>query len=271
MAEEGKIKKEPIVIVENLVKDYTVGRKQVNILKGLSFTIEPGEFVMVSGPSGCGKSTLMNILNSWEQPTEGKVTVDAFNFFSLSEKQRIAVVRSKIGMMSQSAFWVKSLSVLDNVAIPLLLAGAKRRVARERAMNLLKIVGLEQFANYKPIDLSGGQQQRVSFLRSVCNNPKILLADEPTGNLDSKSSDLLIQIFWALNSYLGITIVMVTHNPDLLSYASKVIYMKDGVITRIEVKREPSDKLINGMHDIVELSKGNLLNFANDPDMKDII
>ncbi|NTU69979.1 ABC transporter ATP-binding protein, partial [bacterium] len=231
-------------------------------LKGLNFEVKPGEFVMISGPSGCGKSTLMNILNGWEEPTAGFVEIDGVDLFKLKEKEKIKTLRTSIGMMSQAAFWVKSLSVIDNISIPFLLTGSTKSLAHSKGLELLSVLGLDRFANYKPMDLSGGQQQRISFLRSLINNPKILLADEPTGNLDSKASDLMVDLFCSLNGKLGRTVVMVTHNPDLLTYASMVIYMKDGEVMKIQSKKRVCPSKVSEKQDIVELFKENFGNIA---------
>jgi len=256
-----KPKLEPIIKGSAIVKDFTIGKKQIRVLKGLDFEIEPGEFVMISGPSGCGKSTLMNVINGWEGPTGGELLVAGQDIYNMPPKDRINFMRKHIGMVHQAAFWVQSLSVIDNVAIPALLKGVSKSEARERGKELLKILGLEQFTHYKPADLSGGQQQRVSLLRSLVNNPMILLADEPTGNLDSKSSDILMNLFCAINAELGRTIVMVTHNVDLLDYATKVIYIKDGQILKIETKSAVCHKRPTGedIGDILDLAKKNII------------
>jgi len=256
--EEERPKRPLIIEGRGLIKDFTVGKKQIRVLKGLNFLISEGEFVMISGPSGCGKSTLMNILNGWDGPTEGIIKVDGVNFFELSENKRAIMLRPRVGMVHQAAFWVKSLSVADNVGIPFLLSGKTKKEARDRANELLQMLGLSQFAHYKPMDLSGGQQQRISLIRSLINNPKIILADEPTGNLDSRSSELLMQLFKAINEELGRTIVMVTHNLELLPYASKVIFIKDGILTNIEVNRLNKQESLYSK-DILDLTSNNFL------------
>ena len=245
------------IIIEGkgLIKDFVVGKKNIRVLRGLSFDIYEGEFVMINGPSGCGKSTLMNIMNGWDGPTSGTVLVDGEDLYTKNENQRAKALRGRIGMVHQAAFWVKSLSVIDNVAIPYMLDGYRRKDSKKRAFHLLRILGLEGFQNYKPMDLSGGQQQRISLLRSLVNNPKILMADEPTGNLDTKSSDLLMELFKSINEELGRTIVMVTHNLELLPYATKVIHILDGQITKIDINKPPFSAKNQNMSDILDISK----------------
>ena len=251
---EDNPKKINIIEGKDLIKEFTVGKKDIRVLKGLNFEIKEGEFVMINGPSGCGKSTLMNIMNGWDGPTSGSVILDGENLFDRNENKRAKMLRSRVGMVHQAAFWVKSLNVIDNISIPYILDGKKKKEAKKRAYKLLQILGLEGFQYYKPMDLSGGQQQRISLLRSLVNNPKILMADEPTGNLDSKSSVLLMNLFKAINEELGRTIVMVTHNLELLDFASKVVYIKDGQITNIEVRRKPKGTT-EYTKDILDLSK----------------
>lgn len=240
-------------------------------MKGVSFDINAGDFVMITGPSGCGKSTLMNIINGWEPPTSGTVEVNGQDLFLLKEKEKAMALRHSIGMMSQSAFWVKSLSVVDNVGIPYLMAGKSKGETISRATALLEMLNLERFAAYKPVDLSGGQQQRVSFLRSLVNNPIILMADEPTGNLDTKSSDFMINLFSTLNSSLGKTIVMVTHNMELLQYASKVVHMKDGLVEKIVLQAKKGQKLTGLDLDVLELANKHLITVPEESELEEVV
>lgn len=262
--------REVYIKAENLVKDFVVGDKCIRILKGLSFEIEKGDFVMINGPSGCGKSTLLNIINGWEGPTSGNIYLEGQDIYKLEENIKVDFMRKNIGMVPQSAFWVKSLSVADNVGIPYLLTGKSKKETLKRSMQLLKILGLEKFYDHKPMDLSGGQQQRVSLLRSIINNPAIIMADEPTGNLDSKSSDILMNLFCTIKWELGRTIVMVTHNEELLEYATKVIYMKDGQITKIETKGWPNQVKSDTARDILDLADKNIIKMAEEEEQEEV-
>ncbi len=267
---KNKKKREIYIKADNLVKDFMIGDKCIRILKGLSFEIEKGDFVMINGPSGCGKSTLLNIINGWEGPSSGNVYIEGQDLYTLDEKIKVNFLRKYIGMVPQSAFWVKSLNVADNIGIPYLLTGKSRKETRKRSMRLLKILGLEKFYDHKPMDLSGGQQQRVSLLRSIVNNPEIIMADEPTGNLDSKSSDILMNLFCTIKWELGRTIVMVTHNEELLEYATKVIYMRDGQITKIETKGWPNQVKFNSERDILDLADKNIIKMAEEEEQEEI-
>lgn len=267
---DKKEKRTVLIKADNLVKDFIIGDKCIRILKGLSFEIERGDFVMINGPSGCGKSTLMNIINGWEGPTSGNVYIEGNDLYQLKEKNRVEFMRKYIGMVPQASFWVKSLTALDNIGIPYLLTGKPKRETRERAMELMKILGLEKFHAHKPMDLSGGQQQRVSLLRSLINNPEILMADEPTGNLDSKSSDVLMNLFCTIKWEMGRTIVMVTHNQELLDYATKVIYMKDGEIVKIETKGWPNQLKNDEIGDILELSNKKIIKMAEEEEQEEV-
>lgn len=237
----------PIIKVSHVIKDFMVGEKPIRIIKGMDLEVFPGEFVMIYGPSGCGKSTFLNIMNGWEEPTEGEVLVFGEDLYKKSEDERAKMKHDKISLVHQSSNWVKALSVIENIYIPYILAGRSKKAGYDRAIKLLQMLHLDKYAHYKPMDLSGGQQQRVSFLRALINNPKIIMADEPTGNLDTSSSQVIMELFSKINSELGRTIVMVTHNLELLRYANKTVNIIDGKIVKVEqnkkyVKCQMSDK-----------------------------
>lgn len=238
--------------VEGVYKSfYTANGQEIPILKNVGFTIHPGEFIMIQGQSGSGKSTLLNILNGWEDPTQGSVSIHGENIYTWTEDERARLRWEVVSLIHQTPSWVQSLSVLENIAIPHMLAGARRRDAYERAHKLLALIGFERFATYKSADLSGGQQQRVAFLRGLVNNPSIIMADEPTGNLDSASSEIIMSLFQKVNKEFHRTVIMVTHNLDLLSYADRIVRVKDGMVTDVEGE-EPSDsKLPTG--DLVDI------------------
>lgn len=233
--------KTPVIKIEKLFKEFGSAKNIAKVLNDIDLDIWFGEFVILFGPSGCGKSTLLNCIAGLEMPTSGKVLIRGTDISKLSQKQLAQHRCSKIGMVFQQFNVLKTMNVQKNVAMPLLLKGVPRAKRMKRAENLLKIFEMEKFAKNIPTELSGGQQQRVAIARSLANNPWIILADEPTGNLDSKSADEIMDLFQALNQKSKRTIILVTHNPDYLHYADKIVRMKDGQIVKIEVKKDKSD------------------------------
>lgn len=219
-----------VVEVTELHKQFTLGAATVQILKGINLQIARGEFVMLMGPSGCGKSTLLHIIYGLEPPSKGSVFIENESIWDHSKNWRAFFRNQYIGFIPQQAFWLKSLTVVENVAISGFIGGRGYRESVERAYKTLQIVGMEEWAHYRPFDLSGGQQQKVSFARAMLLNPKFIIADEPTGNLDQKSGVQLMDLIKRFNEKFGITVLMVTHNPDQINYATKVVKMVDGVI-----------------------------------------
>lgn len=214
----------------------------VPVLKDVSLHVEEGEYVAIMGPSGSGKSTLMNIVGCLDRPTKGTYELDGQNVLSLNDKAMAAVRLGKIGFVFQNFQLLSRQSALENVALPLVYAGVRKKVRKERAKEALVKVGLEDRVSFKPTQLSGGQKQRVAIARAIVNRPKILLADEPTGALDSKSSTQLMELFQKLNDD-GVTIVMITHDPVVAGYAKRVVDIFDGEIS----ERSPAAKEgING-------------------------
>lgn len=226
---------EKIIQVRNVDMHYEVATQTVKVLKDINFDVLEGDFVIIYGPSGCGKSTLLHIINGWEEPTSGEVLVEGKNIYFKSEDERAKMCHDTITIVNQSAYWVKSLSVLENIEIPYMLSGHSKMEAKNRAVKLISLLGLEAFWNYRPVDLSGGQQGRINLLRSLINNPKIIMADEPTGNLDLKSSALMMDLFAKINSQLNRTIIMVTHDLDLLKYATKTVHILDGKVEKLKL------------------------------------
>jgi putative ABC transport system ATP-binding protein len=221
-----------MIKVEDVWKIYGKGEAKTIALKNINLEIEEGEFVMIMGPSGCGKSTLLNILGLLDVPTKGEVYYKGRRTSSMSENDR-AVFRRKIsGFIFQQFHLIKTLTALENVELPMMLDEKDKAYRRKRAKKLLEIVGLGDRLNHYPYQLSGGQQQRVAIARALANNPKIIFADEPTGNLDSKSGEVVMNLLKELNEK-GITIIMVTHEQELVKYASKVIKLRDGEIVEI--------------------------------------
>lgn len=239
----------PIISVKNINKEYIVGGDPIRIIKNVNLDIHKGEFVMVHGPSGSGKSTLLHILNGWEEPTSGQIIIDDEDLYQRNEDERIKMCRGRLATIHQTSEWIKSLSVIENITIPYLLAGRRKGEALVRGEKLLELLGMEQFRNYNPMDLSVGQQQRISMLRALINNPSIIMADEPTGNLDTSSTQVFMDIFSQINNLLKRTIVMVTHNMDLLKYGSKVVIIIDGEITEVR-KNKPVEDVGSGPADI---------------------
>ena len=245
---------QPIIQAKDVIKDFVVGEKPIRIIKGMSLDVLPGDFVMIFGPSGCGKSTFLNILNGWEEPTEGQVLVFNEDIYKKTEDDRARMKHDKISLVHQSSNWVKALSVVENISIPYILAGRTKKDGFDRSMKLLQMLHLDEYAHYKPMDLSGGQQQRVSFLRALVNNPQIIMADEPTGNLDTTSSQVIMELFSKINHELGRTIVMVTHNLELLNYASKTVNIIDGKIVKIEENPKYNRDKIEQKKDVLEIA-----------------
>ncbi|WP_317889982.1 ABC transporter ATP-binding protein [Terriglobus albidus] len=222
----------PVISVRSLTKTYHVGEHQVHALRSISLDIYPGEFVSVIGPSGSGKSTLMHILGCLDQPTSGQYFLDGRDVSRLSDDE-ISLVRNKqIGFVFQGFNLLTRTSALENVELPLLYGTGNVSAAerRKRAMAALESVGLESRWDHHTNQLSGGQQQRVAIARALLNNPSILLADEPTGNLDSKTSIEVMEIFQSLQRERGITIVLITHEMDVAAYGSRIMTFKDGNI-----------------------------------------
>jgi putative ABC transport system ATP-binding protein len=219
-----------IIAIEQLTKTYDLGEVKVEALRGIDVQIQRGEFVAIMGASGSGKSTLMNILGCLDRPTGGRYLLEGMDVSQMSSDQLAEVRNKKIGFVFQNFNLLSRTSALENVEVPLLYDGTAYRDRHARALAALKAVGLEARAGHYPSQLSGGQQQRVAIARSLVNRPAIILADEPTGNLDSETSVEIIGILQGLNAQQQLTIVLVTHEPDIAQYAERVIVFKDGLM-----------------------------------------
>ncbi len=219
-----------ILKLDHIYKDYIQGKMTVPVLKDVSLHVEEGEYVAIMGPSGSGKSTLMNIIGCLDRPTSGDYELDGKNVLSLNDKAMAAARLQKVGFVFQNFQLLSRQSALENVALPLVYAGVRKKVRRQRAREALEKVGLEDRVSFKPTQLSGGQKQRVAIARAIVNRPKVLLADEPTGALDSKSSKQVMELFQRLNDE-GVTIVMITHDPGIAGYAKRIVDIFDGEIS----------------------------------------
>ncbi len=221
------------IVVKDLVKTYLMGDTVVRALDGVSLTIESGEFTAIMGPSGSGKSTLMNILGCLDRPTSGSYKLDGAEVATLSDDELAITRNKKIGFVFQNFNLLARMSALQNVALPMVYAGVAKEGRLERAKKALTMVGLAERMHHRPNELSGGQRQRVAIARALVNEPTIILADEPTGNLDSRSGDEIMEIFCELNRQ-GRTVVLVTHEPDIAAYTRRTVLFRDGVMVKDE-------------------------------------
>jgi len=230
-----------VIDIRDITKTYLMGDIEVNALQGVSLKIFEGEFLSIMGPSGSGKSTLMNILGALDQPSSGEYFLDGVNVSRLNDGELARIRNKKIGFVFQSFNLLKRTTALRQVELPLIYAGAARRT--ERAKQALEAVGLGRRLDHLPSELSGGQQQRVAIARALVNEPAMILADEPTGNLDSRSGSEVMQIFQSLNRDQGITVVFVTHDPWIARHTNRVIMLRDG---KIVADREVAEPLVAG-------------------------
>ena len=226
-----------LVELKDIHKSFSMGKEELEILHGISLSLEKGEFVAMMGPSGSGKSTTMNILGCLDKPTSGTYFLNGQSINDL-EGDDLAVIRnSTIGFVFQGFNLLQKTSAIENVELPLLYAGMAKKERRERAKEALIQMGLEDRLYHEPTQLSGGQQQRVAIARGIVNRAPIIMADEPTGNLDSKTSDEIMKLFKKINEEDGITILLVTHEPEVAAYAKRIVHFKDGMITSDELNR----------------------------------
>jgi putative ABC transport system ATP-binding protein len=218
-----------VIEIHNITKVYTMGEVEVRALAGVTFTIKRGEVVSIMGPSGSGKSTLMNTLGCLDRPTSGEYFLDGELVSSLTDDQLAAIRNSKVGFVFQSFNLLTRISALANVELPLRYSGVMER-RRERARQALEAVGLGDRMTHRPTELSGGQQQRVAIARAIVNNPAIIMADEPTGNLDSKVGQEIMDVLLSLNKQYGTTLIIVTHDPTIAAQTQRVIRLQDGLL-----------------------------------------
>ncbi len=241
-----------LISAVNLTKVYGSGDMAVRALDNVSFDVEPGEFVAVMGPSGCGKSTLLHLLGGLDRPTSGTVTIDGNNLTDLSDDKLTELRRHKIGFIFQFFNLIPVLNAVENAALPITLDGVRQAEAKERATDWLRKVGLRERLDHRPDQLSGGQQQRVAVARALVANPSLILADEPTGNLDTRSGEEIAALLRQVANEWGRSVVVVTHDPRIAAHADRIIFLKDGSIVD-ETVLEPSngrnaDMVVEKMH-----------------------
>ncbi|MEM1566694.1 MAG: ABC transporter ATP-binding protein [Candidatus Bathyarchaeia archaeon] len=218
-----------VVETINLRKVYMLGKVPVEALRGVNLKVEEGEFLSILGPSGSGKSTLLNLIGALDKPTDGKVLIDGVDVSTLDE-DKLADLRHRIGFVFQFFNLIPRFTALENVELPMAIAGLGKAERRKRAVELLETVGLADRMNHKPTELSGGEQQRVAIARALANNPRFLLMDEPTGNIDSKNAIEIMRLVKRLNEEEGVTIIMVTHDQRLAKETKRTVHMLDGII-----------------------------------------
>jgi putative ABC transport system ATP-binding protein len=220
----------PIIQAENLTKVYHVGKVEVPALQGVSFSVQPGEFVTIVGPSGSGKSTLFYLLGGLTQATSGRVIIDGADFAKLSDAERTEMRKRKIGFVFQKFNLLPTLTAHDNIAIAHEIAGKDGKLDDGHLQKVASLLGIADRLDHRPSELSGGQQQRVALARALVNRPAIILADEPTGNLDTKSSEQVLSMLRQSNKEFGQTVLMITHNPAAAKFGDRIIHMRDGQI-----------------------------------------
>ena len=221
---------EAVIEAKDLTKTYRMGEIEVHALQGLTLTIERGEIIAIMGPSGSGKSTLMNILGCLDRPTSGEYCLDGVNVAAMNDNQLASVRNRKVGFIFQSFNLLTRSTALTNVELPMRYAGLSGSQRRQRARAALESVGLADRMNHRPKELSGGQQQRVAIARALCNNPSIIMADEPTGNLDSKSGKEIMELLKNLNQERQVTLIIVTHDPEVARQTQRVVRIRDGQV-----------------------------------------
>ncbi|AMD85729.1 putative ABC transport system ATP-binding protein [Capnocytophaga haemolytica] len=223
--------------IKDIKRDFKLGNEILHVLKGINLSIEKGEYVALMGPSGSGKSTLMNILGCLDTPTSGQYILNGKDVSKMSDSELADIRNREIGFVFQTFNLMPRTTALDNVALPMVYAGVNKEKRRERAREVLQMVGLEDRMLHKPNELSGGQRQRVAVARALVNHPSIILADEPTGNLDSKTSYEIMNLFDSIYN-AGNTVILVTHEEDIAHYAKRIIRLKDGMIESDDSKKE---------------------------------
>jgi len=230
-----------LIKIHDITKIYRMGDVQVQALRGVSLQLEEGELLSIMGPSGSGKSTMMNVLGCLDQPTSGEYYLDGVDVKALNDNALAEVRNRKIGFVFQTFNLLPRTTALQNVELPLIYRGIGGRERKQRTMEALEMVGLKDRIHHRPNELSGGQQQRVAIARALVTDPDIILADEPTGNLDSRSGSEIMAIFQRLNRQVGITVIFVTHDPDIAGHTRRIVHLRDGKIVADEPVETPLD------------------------------
>jgi len=233
----GSDMEEYVIITENLTEEYLLGKVVVPALRGVNLKIKRGEFAVIMGPSGSGKSTLLNLIGGLQKPTGGRVLINGVDLSTLNENQLAIFRRKNVGFVFQAYNLIPTLTAIENVELPMIFYNIPPNERKRRAEVLLASLGLGDRLHHKPSELSGGEQQRVSIARALANNPEIILADEPTGNLDTKTGKRIMEEIVKVNRDFGKTIVMVTHDPEVAHFGDRIIYIRDGKIENIEILR----------------------------------
>ena len=240
-----------VIKATNIRQTFKVGDEEIPVLKEISFDMREKSFNIIYGPSGSGKSTLLNILTGLQAPIAGTIEILGNNMYSLSPDDLAHFRANEIGIVYQQNYWVKSLNVIENVAMPLYFSGYSRPDAKKKAKEVLALVGMEAYGKKHPALLSGGEQQRVAMARALINDPKIIIADEPTGSLDSKNGDMVMALLHKFQKEMGRTIILVTHNMEYLPFADHLLKIQDGVVTRTtdgEGIRKIASDLLKDIH-----------------------
>jgi putative ABC transport system ATP-binding protein len=237
----------PIILADKLTKVYSAGRIQVSALRGVSFEVAAGEFVAVVGPSGSGKSTLFYLLGGLTRATEGRVVIDGIDFASLNDAERTRLRKRRIGFVFQKFNLLPTLSAMGNIEIAYEISGRKEPLDRAYLDHLSDLLSIQGRLQHRPSELSGGEQQRVAIARALITRPAIVLADEPTGNLDTKNSEAVLEMLQRSNRELGQTTLMITHNPEAAAIAGRILHMRDGEIVRIEAGAGAGAAINNGV------------------------
>lgn len=230
----------PIILAENLTKVYSAGRLEVAAVRGVSFAVEPGEFVAIIGPSGSGKSTLFYLLGGLTRATSGRVLIDGVDFAALSDAERTRLRKHRIGFVFQKFNLLPTLSAMGNIEIAYKISGRREPMDRAYLDHLSDLLSIRGRLKHRPAELSGGEQQRVAIARALITRPAIVLADEPTGNLDTVNSDAVLHMLQRSNRELGQTTLMITHNPEAASIAGRILHMRDGEIVKVEAGDGPA-------------------------------
>ncbi|MHA2231688.1 MAG: ABC transporter ATP-binding protein [Candidatus Hodarchaeales archaeon] len=226
----------PILKLQNVVKNYRLGNEEIHALNDVSLDVLAGEYLVIMGPSGSGKSTALNLVGALDQPTSGEIYFEDFSLSKMKGSQRASYRSFEVGYIFQAFNLIESLSAIDNVRIPLVLAGLPREQQKRRATNFLELVGLADRVQHKPSELSGGQKQRVAIARALANRPRLLLADEPTGNLDLQTGFKIVELLRSINEETGVTVLNSTHDLRLIDAADRICWLRDGRIEKIQEK-----------------------------------